>query len=283
MADANVGKTETSAAALAVVSQEVQSYLIQKSILMPTVKNYSNLAVKGANSIKVPRGGSFTVQSKSENTSAVLQDTNLFAVDTISLDKHQYVQFLVEDIADVQTTVAYAQDSLMRASASMALAVDTAIITALKAASASAPDHKINYIDTSTNVIAKGDILAARKLLIDQYIDPRECFMMVGSSKEAQLLGLADFVQAERYGSNSPIMNGEFGMIYGMKVLVHTGLSAGEMLLWHPSAVGYAFQLQPRVQTQPDLKELGIRYSIDQLWGVATLDSGKRQVLTENT
>ena len=43
-------------------------YLQQESKLLPTVSNYSHLAVAGAASIKLPRSGGFTVGDKAENT-----------------------------------------------------------------------------------------------------------------------------------------------------------------------------------------------------------------------
>lgn len=68
MADALMGVTETSANALANVASVAQLYLQQESKLLPTVMDYSALAVPGAASIKLPRSGGFTVGDKSENT-----------------------------------------------------------------------------------------------------------------------------------------------------------------------------------------------------------------------
>lgn len=64
-----MGVTESTSNALANVSKMAQMYLQQESKLIPTVSDFSNLAVKGANSIRLPRSGGFTVGDKSENTS----------------------------------------------------------------------------------------------------------------------------------------------------------------------------------------------------------------------
>lgn len=278
MADANMGITEVTATAKAEISNLIQSFLIQEAKLFPTVTDYSYLAVQGNKSIACPRSPGFNaVLDKAENTSAVLDDTNAYATDVIALDKHKYIQFLLEDFASVQATVGVANDSLMKAAKQVALQMDLDIITQLKLASATAPDHLIKYIDTATNVIARADILAGRKLIVDQNMDPRECFICVGSEKESELLNISDFIDASKYGSNDPIMNGEIGKIYGMRVLVHTGLTT-ETLMWHPSAVGIGVQMGARVQSEYDLKELGMRYSIDSLYGVKVLDQGVRNV-----
>jgi len=101
MADALMGVTETSASALANISEVAQLYLQQEAKLMPTVTDYSSLAVAGSSSVKLPRSGGFTVGDKSENT-RVDSQVITYAADTISLDQHRVIQFLLEDIADQQ-------------------------------------------------------------------------------------------------------------------------------------------------------------------------------------
>lgn len=280
MADALMGVTETAANALANISNMAQSFLIQQSVLLPTVTNYSSLAVPGASSIKLPRSGGFTVGDKAENT-AVDAQIITYAADSITFS-HRTVQFLVEKLAQKQSVVDVVQDAVMKATKALALDVDTKILAQLALASASAPDHQLLFTDTVTDVVAKADILAARKLLIDQNINPRECYIAVGSEKEAELLAISDFIDASKYGSNSPIMAGEIGMIYGMKVVVHTSV-VDQMYIWHPSACGYAFSQNIELDFDKDLANIGTRYSLDYIFGAKVLDSGKRCVFVDST
>ena len=280
MADALMGVTETAANALANVSSLAQSFLIQQSVLLPTAVNYSALAVPGASSIKLPRSGGFTVGNKSENT-AVDAQTITYAADTITFS-HRTVQFLIEKLAAKHSVVDVVQDSVMKATKALALDVDVKILAELAQASASAPDHQLVFADTSGDVVAKSDILNARRLLINQNVNPRECFIAVGSEKEAELLAISDFIDASKYGSNSPIMLGEIGMIYGMRVLVHTSIT-DQMYVWHPSAVGYAFGQNIELDFDKDLANIGTRYSLDYIFGAKVLDSGKRNVFVDST
>jgi N4-gp56 family major capsid protein len=285
MADVLTGITEIDAASLADISSIAQSYLQQASILMPTVTDYSQFAVKGSKSVDLPRSGGFTVLDKAENTS-VDAAISAYSVDTISFNLYKVVQFLVEEIADNQSRVAIIQDYLMKASKDMAAQVDNDIITELKLASTATPDHTLVFIDTVTDVMAKGDILAARQLLQAQFINPQECYIGVGPEKESELLNISDFIDASKYGSAEPIQNGEIGKIYGMKTLVHTGF-ADFACFWHPSAVGLAFQRQLTVQRESDLPNLAERWSLDQRYGVEALDIGtggsKRSVFIDST
>lgn len=282
MADALMGVTETSAAALANVADFAQLYLQQESKLLPTVSNFSYLAVKGASSIKLPRSGGFTVGDKSENT-AVNSQIITYAADTISLDQHRVVQFLLEDIANQQAMIDVLQDSVLKASKDLAYDIDAKIKAEFDNASTSSPDHVIQYNDTSNEDIELVDILSMRKLLIDQNIDPRECFLGVGSAQEKNMLAIDNFIDASKYGSERPILNGEIGMIYGMRVIVSNVFSGTDSYAWHPSSVGFAMQQNVRVQRDYDLANLAWRYSLDYIGGFEVLDSGKRVVKIEET
>jgi N4-gp56 family major capsid protein len=284
MADALMGVTEVSATSKAIVDSLAQKYLVQEAKLLPLLSNFTNLVVKGASSIKAPRSGGFTVNSKSENTSA---DASIitYAVDTINLNRHRYVQFLLEDFANGQASVDVVSDALLKASKDLALDFDTYMLSVLIAgASASAPDHIIQYTDATNEDIELNDILNARKLLVDQNIDPRECFMAIGSGQEKNMLKIDNFIDASKYGSQMPIVNGEIGMVYGMKVILHNGLSASnKTVFFHPTSAGFAFAQQARVQNFYDLKELGQRWSLDTIYGASILDAGKRVVVIEET
>lgn len=281
MSDTITGVTEIDAASLADISSIVQSYLFQKSMLLPAVTDYSRFAVKGAKSVDLPRSGGWTVGTKSENTAADASAIT-YSADTIAFDKHRYIQWLNEDIADRQAIIALVQDQLKKAGADMGTDADSLVVDQLKLASSSTPDHQIVFIDTATDVVARADVLASRKLLMDQFINPRECFIGVGPEKEKELLNISDFIDASKYGSNEPIMNGEIGKIYGMKVLVNT-LFEDFMCTWHPSAVGFAFQKAVTFDQQKDLANIGVRYSLDYIAGFKVLDTGKRCVMTDST
>ena len=282
MADALMGVTETSAAALAQVADVAQLYLQQESKLLPTISDYSYLAVKGASSIKLPRSGGFTVGDKSENTSVDAQVIT-YAADTISLDQHRVTQFLLEDIAEKQSMIAVVQDAVLKASKDLAYDIDAKIKAEFDNASASAPDHVIQYNDATNEDIELTDVLEMRRLLIAQNINPQECFLGVGNAQEKNMLLIDGFIDASKYGSSMPIMNGEIGMVYGMRVIVSNVFSGTDSYAWHPTSVGMAFQQPVRVQRDYDLANLAWRYSLDYLAGFEVLDAGKRVVKIEET
>jgi hypothetical protein len=274
MPDALLGKTEVDA-----VSQElvlgamVQQQLIQAAVLLPTVNNYQ--APLGTDKLKIPRAGGFSVGDKSENTSVEAQVIT-YATDDLDLDKHKVIQVLVEKFALKQSSVSIYSDIAARAGKAMALQLDTDIIAALVATSASGPDHRIGFAGAN---IAQTDILEAKKLLTVQNVPVKECYLGINPAEEKQMLLLADFVRADGYGSAQGLQEGVLGMIYGMKVIVHNGFTAGRAVAWHPSHVGVGIQEFITYDSDKDLANLSERLSWDMIYGVKTLDSGKRGVL----
>lgn len=281
MADTLMGVTEITAVSQAEISGLIQSYLYEKSRLLPSITDYSDRVGPGMKSLSIGRSGGFTVGSKTENT-AVDAQALTYAGDVISLENHRVIQFLLEDIADEQAKPGIVADALQKAAADLAVDVDSYIIAELVKASASAPDHLINFIDTTDDVVALADILAARALLQAQNIDPMECYICVGPEKENEMLAIENFIDTSKWGNSEPVQNGVIGKIYGMKTIVHSS-ATDRMFTYHPSAVGFAFQKAITVESQRDLSQLATRYSVSVLHGCEVLDSGKRQVFTDST
>lgn len=280
MSDALIGSTETTAVSQAKIANLVQSYLVQESKLLPLITDYSYLAAPGVKSIGLPKSGGFTVGDKTENTAVDAQIVT-YAADTISLATHRVVQFLVEKFAGRQAEPAVLTDMLMKASKDLAYDVDSIIAAQLLDASASAPDHVIDFNDGTNNDMELADVLNMRALLQAQNIDISECYLGLHPAQEKYALAIDNFIDASKWGSNEPIQNGVIGKIYGLKVVISNVFESDSLVSWHPSAVGFAFAQGIQVGTQPDLANLGDRYSLDFICGCTELDSGKRQVLVE--
>lgn len=274
MADVIFGKTEVDAVSMELVlGAMVQQQLIQEAVLLGTVNNYP--APFGVDKLKIPRAGGFTVGDKSENT-AVDAQTITYATDDLNLDKHKVIQVLTEKFALVQSEVNALQDIAERAGRAMALQIDTDIISVLVQASASAPDHRIAFAGAS---IAQVDILEGRRLLKVQNVPVQQCYLGIHPTEEKAMLAIADFVRADGYGSAQGLQAGVLGSIYGTKVIVHNGFTAGNAVMWHPSHAAVAIQEQITYDTMKDLANLATRHSWDMIYGVKLLDSGKRGVL----
>ncbi len=272
MADALIGFDEVQRQDL--IAALVQRELIAQSVLAPTVMNVSKYAVKGAKSITFPYAGHFAVHDKLQNTEVEAQ-TLTYSGDTLSLNLHKVIQWVIEKSASVQTPVDVELDAISRATRAMAKQLDSDIHAALILASSSSPDHIVAFAGSA---IAIADIVDANKLLDIQDVPQDGRVLAISPTDKAALLKIASFVDASQWGNNQPIAKGVIGEVYGCKVVMSTVVTTSRPILYHNEAVAWGLQMGPEFDQQKDLKNLGQRYSLDQMYGVKVMQGGIMQV-----
>ena len=277
-----IGVTEVTAVAQDLIASVVQDVLKQKSVLLPTIMDYSAFATAGAKSVAIPKRAQFASANKAENTDLTAQEM-LFTADKIDLNKHKAIYAKLERIAGIESNVNVQNEILVEMANELALQVDKDIIVQLKLASAVAPDHILDYVDSIGNVIAQSDILNARMLLNIQKVGMQDRFMVISPLKEREMLSIADFVRADAYGSAQGLINGELGRIYGFTVLMHTELGVNDSLFYHKSSCAFARQLSTEYATNFELKSVSQEYLLHHLYGTKVLDAGVRQVYYNGT
>jgi hypothetical protein len=271
-----IGATDVGTTRQDLVSAVVQQTLRAQSKYIGTVLDYSASVPAGSKSVYIPRRGLYTPETKVEDTDLTSQALT-FTQDQLTL-VHKAVLSEVEMIAELQSAVAVEAEVIKEAAASLIKSMDDLILAQLKLASSSAPDHILDYVDTAGDVIAVADIANARKLLNAQFVPMEDRYMAVSAKKEYELLNIANFIQAERYGSNEPIANGEIGKIFGFKVILDPSLADAETLFWHKSAVAFAMQLNPELKAQDHLPGIKKQYLMHTIGGAKVLLAGKAQV-----
>lgn len=279
---AEIGLTEVGATSQEIVASLVQEVLKQEAIILPTVTDYSAYAAQGAKIVDIPRRNQLAAADKAENTALTAQELT-FAVDQIALNKHKAVYASLERIAQVQANVNVNAEVVLEMAKELALQIDKDLISELKAASASAPDHRVQFANTPTNTIQAVDILEARKLLNLQIVPQADRFLLINPAQEKSMLQISNFIEVDKYGPNDALSNAELGRVYGFRVIMHTGLGDSEFVAYHKSAVGFARQLTPEFKTADDLPKVATQYLLHQIYGSKVLDSGKRQVLFNAT
>lgn len=272
---AQIGLTEVSATSMEVVASIVQDTLKQEAKLLPLISDYSAMAMKGVNIVSVPRRNVFAAADKAENTALSAQELT-FAVDQISLAKNKAIYAALERVAALQATPNIEAEILMEMAKELALQVDKDIAAQLLLASASSPDHRVAFAGSD---VAQADLLDARYLLNVQNVPMNDRYLGIAPDQEKALLAISDFVRADAYGSAGGLVDGEIGRIYGMRVVMSNVFTAARAIVWHKSAVGFAQQMAPEFKTNEDLKNTAKEYALQHIYGVAVLDSGKRQVL----
>lgn len=274
-----IGNAEVSGTIQALISQVVQQELKQKSIYASIVKDVSNLVGPGMNSVAFPKTGSFTAETKAENT-ALNKQILTFTNDTLALDQYKAILVALEDIAGLQARPDIVQEVIKRMSSELVLEMDKHIHSQLILASAAAPDHRIVYANSGTdNTIGKADILEARRLLNVQFAPMDGRILSVNPDSEKHLLSIADFVQADIYGSAGGLINGELGKIYGFTVVMSTIPTQVQSVAFHRDAVVFARQMDVKFEMDRDIDNLSDKYAMSCIYGAKQLQGGKHSVL----
>lgn len=272
-------KTEIDAVSMELISSIVQQELIQGMILAPSLSDYSSLAGPGVDKIKIPRAGSFTAEKKLAATDFTSQALT-FSTDDLALDEHYGVFATVEKIASLQANVDLVGQYAARMASALAYQLDAKVYEQMILTSASAPDHRIAFAGST---MAKDDFVNAKKLLkvANVPLNDGKLFCAINPTDEASILKLADFIDADKYGELAVAakLNGVIGKLFGFNILVSNVVQASKAIFYHSSHVAFARQAMPAFDTDKNLKAAGFDLSLDHIYGVKVMDSGKRGVL----
>lgn len=279
-----------------IVGQEALKVLRKNTVMPKLVTNFfgSEAQTQGS-SIKVPLVGALTTNNKTAQSAVTVQNATSTNA-TINLNQHKEVTVIIDDIDKAISTGNLAELYLGSAVTSMAETID-ASLTGL-------------YSGVSTTVDGTGGVNAAimrsvRKALSDAKNPNADRYFVAGTEAYSALLGVAEFTSAEKYGSSIPVMEGELGRIYGMKVFESQSIvnaTNDQNLAFHKSAFGLAVRPLPldarggdvvqKIVTDPvsglslrvtmwyNADKLGTQVTVDCLYGVAELRDASAVVVT---
>ncbi len=275
MADVLTTKTQVDATVEEIVSMQVQQVLTATMVIPGSIMDMSSQVGKGMDKLKIPRFGNFTVANKVAGT-AVDAQINAFSTDDLDLDKHQVVQFLVEKHASVQAKIAVEQAYIEQAARDLAAKMDLDLYTILAAGpSAAAPDHIVQFANSPTNTLGKADFLTARKLLSNAKVPMEQRSCLISPLQESEILAISEFVRVDESGGSAALRNGMIGRLFGFDVLVSAQATEVQALFYHKNCQAFARQWAPEIAQEPSLANLGVRWSIDHMWGAKHLYSGR--------
>lgn len=265
MADAITGNTQLGPTKQDVIAAIVQKELAFAAKLVPYVTDASVYASKGAKSVKIPKLTSFTVVDRA---SGVAGDATALtsAVDTLDLDQNAYVAWVIDSADEIQSMIEVQVENARRAASAHGRFVDEKII---------ARAESVGVATTTAGAITRDVVLEMRQSIVERQGDLAQCVFVFGAAQESNLLKIDEFTRNDVYGQ--PIIpNGVIGRLYGIPVIIHTGLGATQYFLWEKGGMAIAFQKGPQMSEQ-GANEFGTsakRVAMDQLFGTCGLQLG---------
>lgn len=257
--------------------QDLIAALVQREIangasLLPCVGDFSNLAVKGAKQVSIPKYSSFTVQDRAFGASGSENAPLTDSVDTILLDKNKYIKFGFDSHDELQSTTDYLATAISRAARAHGRQVNSDIISEVEATAGLSVNGAVPA-DITTSAI-----LDMREFLISNYADMTTAKLVIAADQEKAMLKLPEFSQYDYRGNGaSPIVNGIIGFVYGVPVMLNQQIKAQQAFMITPESCGFAFQKAPMVAQDTDLDygTGGLKVVMDQLYGVGGLQLGE--------
>ena len=246
----------------------VKNYLERSLVWEQVVDTSLNGLVKGQGDIfHIPKLAEDADSAKSAG-SAVTYAANTHGVANLTIDQHRYSAKLVEDIAKVQAIPGLFEKEVSGLGYAMAKTMDAYIESLVEAATTNSA-----ALGTD-NTITAAELRTGLKTLMESDIPIDECNLVISPALYAALLGISDFADASKFGGGqAPAFNGLIGKLYGMNVFTSTvmgssgstGVKVGYIL--HPSAISFARQMGPRVQSEYSVDYLGTKVVADILYG----------------
>ncbi len=284
---ANITTTELSVNIATIVAAEALGYLKANTVLARLVnRDFENEVAVHGQTIDIPFTGSLSVNDKSENSDITLQTPTATKV-SVTLNKHKEISFVIEDfgraLARTDWLTAYAGDGMAR----MAEQIDSDLAALYSGFSQS--------IDATTG-LGEDDFREARRLLNSAKAPLGMRYAVLHEDAEYEMLGIERVVNrdyAESLGrAAADAFTGRFmGFDVFMDQMITTATSEAKNLFFHRNAMVLATRPLPpapqgagviqtvmnedglglRVTLSYDHDKLGVKITIDVLYGVAEL------------
>jgi len=267
----------------------IMSY--QKSLVLANIVKKWNFVGKKGDTVHVPKPTRGSANAKVAGVMVTLNaatETEL----AVSINKHYEYSRLIEDITSKQALASMRGHYTEDAGYALGKQVDTdlgALIAGLNGGTAystaviGSDGSTVWNPSANTNTGNGADIADAgfRQMIetldnADVPLDMR--YLVVPPSQKNVLLGITRFVSSD-YAAQGIALKGQFGELYGVKVLTSTNLPTvaatdtttlyKACVLMHRDALVHAEQLKVRSQTQYKQEYLADLFTADTVYGVS--------------
>lgn len=267
-----------------ILFNDVQQVLSQNSVLLPTITDYTNKGKAGSsNQFEIPRLSGMTVTDRLESGAEHAGNTLGIQVDVVPFDQNKIVPEYIYDLARERTELDLDDAFMELAPVRMSDNIEQAIWSELVNASAAAPDH-IRQLTGAGNLVATiADLFLAARLLNEANVPFADRYAVMGAELHEALMQYDAVQDASKSGGNSALVNGQFAMLAGFKLLMTNNAGANEMLCYHSTSLAFALKKSVTFEKERQASKERDFLSLKASYGRKVLDAGKRVVLFNST
>lgn len=218
----------------------------------------------GGNKLNIPFMSQYEARDKVAGT-AVTYDANTETEIELTINKHKYLAFTIEDITKVQSN--YALQELYRGAQKEAIA--RAMDTDLGSLHASAGT---NIAGGAT--VDDADILAVVAALDLANVPQTDRAGIVGAKTMGDLRAVNKYAAYDQTGKTGLAVSGKAVIphVYGMDIHMSNNVVAdatnSHNLFFHKSAIGLAIQLKPTYKMEDSVDVIGVKSVLHTIYGL---------------
>jgi hypothetical protein len=254
---------------LAIIADFVQAELIAKPGLANSVLDLTRMVGKGMKSVTIPKFNSFVAERKIAAKPLTAQKLNSNP-DILYLNKPDAVYTIIEDVAEMQSSVEMLELYATRIASALNKRWDYEIYQSLLTTSEA-------MAFASGTTVTKADFTNADEHLENNEIpihDGQGKFLVVNPAQKKAIMNLSDFVDADKWfsGSEEIKTTGQIGVAYGYNIIVSTQYA--RPVFYHKMAAAYARQKTLNFSQANSPEDLGLKLSGWHLYGNCGLQGG---------
>lgn len=261
-----IGNTELSPTKQEVITELAQRALYAASVTMPTIRDFSGRAVKGASSVSIPKKSSlFSVENRASATAGTNQAID-FGKDQMLMNVRAHLQWVIDTDDEIESTLDVQRELIEDASMAHGQEFDTRVYAEFEAAA---------ITTTTPGDINQDVVLEMRKVLGKNKARKNMLWLHLDDTQESLMLKIDPFVSADKYGQ-AIIPEGVLGSIYGVKVVVSQVLGSQQYFMNEQGGCGFALQRAPAFDEAPK-PEFGVNAKLQvlaQKYGIEALQQG---------
>jgi hypothetical protein len=241
------------------VSGIVTETLIQDSVMLGALRDFSSQVGPGMDRLDIPDFNALAIQDVSESAEVTPQTINPTTAQ-LTLNRHKSIPFFISDRASVQAKAQLVMEAVKNGARSLAAEID---------------DYMLGLVDANAaqrdalTADPLADMAQAKKYLDDANVPKQGRYIVASPGFVQSLLGTNNLIRANEYGSASGIQAGYISDIYGFRVLesssssvIDDGFHAFQM-----DGLAFARQIQPSLKSEYKVLKHGWDYSLSHLYG----------------
>ena len=279
-----VSNPNTQATEMELITRIVQEELLENTVIMGSMTDYSGLVEDGIKSLEIPRFEADTTPGSGrlgdpntqnpDGTTPVAFQTATLTTDVINLDDWRNLSYRIADRVKMQSRVPLEAELARKAGQEFAIYVDKTLRDQLNTLTA-----EVNYGGSGVDTMSLAAITEARRDLNKENVPQSDRILLISPDKEKDMLDIPNFIEADKYGSRQALLNGEIGQVFGFRVLVSNILLDDEAYAYHRECIGFAMQKQVQFETdRPSVALQVTDYGYSAGWGYTVMYDGRKGI-----